>query len=215
MAGTYERIRIWLLLIWATGQLVLGGVAAYACEQIRKQIHLPSAADSSISVDWGIPAAALGLVGGLVLVVSAQAPGPRFSILDRVLEWMVWLVLGALAITTAALVLRVPFGIPQDAALCAGVGLFLLCLSFVRPMLARADWWKQLIWAGAGAVIGAIAAELAWVALFLSRTRLGPEAGTGILVAIFAAAPFGLLLGAFAGFYLSRRGTKGSRVDLR
>jgi hypothetical protein len=202
MAATYERIRLLLLLVLASGELILGGVAAYTSALTR----LSSAADAwtSLDWDWGISAAVLGLISGLIMVVSSQPTGSRLSILDRVFEWIVWLVAAVIVISGAALVLQ-PLGVPLEATACAGVGVFLLCLCFVRPMFAKTGWWKQIIWAALGAGIGAIAAELVlWGALFLSRSRLGPETGPGVLVVILAPAPIGLLLGGVLGFALSR-----------
>jgi ABC-type Fe3+-siderophore transport system permease subunit len=84
-----------------------------------------------------------------------------------------------------------------------------LGLSFVRPILVKTRWWKEVIWSALGAGIGAILAVLALFA-FLSVTgnRLSPEAGQGLLVVILAPPAIGLLLGGFLGFALSRADKK-------
>jgi hypothetical protein len=135
--------------------------------------------------------------------------------LDRVFEVMVWLVVApivgfgvvlalalALSLVLPPLVLQ---SFPPEATACAAVGVVLLCLPFVRPMLVKKRWWKEVVWSAVGAGIGAILAELAlWIFLTVSGTQLLPEAGQGILVILIAPLPVGLLLGGIGGFWLSR-----------
>jgi hypothetical protein len=184
-------------------EMILAAVVAYTMALDRFQRPYESR-----DLDWGVPAAGLGLIAGLTMVVSPQGTGPRLSIFYRVFEWIVWFVPAAIAISGAAVAVeRVgPVGIPWGATACAGVGVFLLCLSFVRPMLARTSWWKHGIWSATGAMIGAFSIEVAW-SLYLLSAMSGMRAGAGggpDLVSVFEPAGFGLLLGGFLGFALSR-----------
>jgi hypothetical protein len=137
MAVTNERIRSWLVRILAVVVIVVACVAAYLN-------HLGTGSASTEARIWAALAATPGLICGLVLIVSSPASGSRLT------EFIYWFVVVTMVVAGAAMVLE-PLGIPAEVTACAGVGVFLLCISLARPMLVKTGWWKKVIWSGVGA----------------------------------------------------------------
>jgi hypothetical protein len=87
-----EGIRSWLLRLLAIGETILAGVAACMIAFDRPA----PAADASMLIGWGTPAAMFGLISGLVIAASSKTSGCMFSILNRLFELIGRLVVAAM-----------------------------------------------------------------------------------------------------------------------
>jgi hypothetical protein len=180
------------------GAIILAGVALdemYRYETYRHKMP-----------DWTLSATALGLIGGLAMLAFAGPWRTQLSLLSCLNEFAVQLVVGFVVVTvSAAALVLLPLTVfrAYDVNALAAAGLYLLGISWYRPMLAKPRWLRRIAWTILGAIVGVALAEWAWVA----RHGFFEHEGAAVLVDLVVAGVVGLLAlaGSTLGFVLGRR----------